>query len=184
MTNKPLIIGVAGRARHGKDTIADYLCNRHDFIRLAFADPIVDGLMAMFNFPAEYRHTRKEEPLPGFTFSYRKAAQTLGTEWGRYELDQNIWIKCMEKRINEFADYNDRIVIPDVRFENEAAWIRQRGFLWHVYRPNIEDIDWHRSESGVQMEIGETKLINQELNQLHQGIEAHYQRTLCQIKAA
>jgi hypothetical protein len=160
----PTIIGIAGRARHGKDTLAGYLVRHHGFHQLAFADPIVDGIIAMLDVPVEYRTIRKEEVIPALGFSYRKAAQTLGTEWGRNLIDPDLWVKVMCNRIAEMADVNDRIVISDVRFENEAAWIRSvpDGHLWHVVRPDAPAIDreHHASEFGVEPAFAEPVLMN------------------------
>ncbi len=39
---KALIIGLAGKARHDKDTVADYLVQHHGFVRLAYTDAIRD----------------------------------------------------------------------------------------------------------------------------------------------
>lgn len=163
-SKSPTIIGIAGLARHGKDTLAQYLVQNHGFHQLAFADPIVDGIISMLDVPVEYRTTRKEDVIPELGFSYRKAAQTLGTEWGRNLLDPDIWIKVMRNRINEMADLNDRIVISDVRFDNEAKWLRAQedGHVWHVYRPEAPVIHQtgHVSESGVMAVSGEPELIN------------------------
>lgn len=154
-----LLIGISGKARTGKDTVARHLVKQYGFHQLAFADPIVDGLIEMLGIPAEYRSTKKEEQIPGFPFSYRIAAQTLGTEWGR-GLCPSIWIRVMEKRISEFSDGMDRIVISDVRFENEASWIRDLGFLWHVERQDAPEARPHISENGVKPLPGEPTIRN------------------------
>lgn len=160
----PIIIGIAGRARHGKDTLAQYLVQHHGFHQMAFADPIVDGLISMLDIPTEYRTDKKEDEVPGLGFSYRKAAQTLGTEWGRRLLHPDIWVNIMRRRIADMADHNDRIVISDVRFPNEAAWLRDtvNGFVWHVHRPGVDCINRsdHASESGIEVANGEPVLMN------------------------
>lgn len=155
------IIGLAGQARSGKTTVADYLCTK-GFHQLAFADPIVDALVAMLDVPTEYRVDKKELQIPGFSFSYRKAAQTLGTDWGRRMLDPDLWIQIMANRIKAVADDSDCIVISDVRFENEARWIRsQGGELWHIIRPCFDGgVRKHVSEDGIAILEGETVLIN------------------------
>lgn len=155
------IIGLAGQARSGKTTVADYLCTA-GFHQLAFADPIVDALVSILDVPVEYRTHKKELPIPGFDFSYRKAAQTLGTDWGRRMLDPDLWIQVMANRIKSAADDSDSIVISDVRFENEANWIRsQGGELWHVTRPGFDGgVRKHASENGIEIRQGEAVLIN------------------------
>lgn len=45
---------------------------------------------------------------------------------------------------------NETIIIKDIRFENEAAFIRkQNGQLWHVVRDNAEKVNAHSSELGI-----------------------------------
>lgn len=42
------------------------------------------------------------------------------------------------------------MVIPDVRFENEAEWVRNKGGrIIHVVRANPTQIETHVSENGV-----------------------------------
>jgi hypothetical protein len=73
--------------------------------------------------------------------------QTLGTEWGRQMIGEDLWLRAMATHLDECASENDRIVISDVRFANEAEFIRSRGTLWHLIRPGY-GLAGHASESG------------------------------------
>lgn len=119
-----MIIGFTGPAGAGKDTCADYLVAHHAFRKLSWAGPLKAGLAAM-GFPEPADRDEKERIIPGFGFSWREAAQRLGTEWGRH-LDPDIWIKSVG-RIMETAPPLTDFVISDIRFENEAAMIRKMG---------------------------------------------------------
>jgi hypothetical protein len=102
----------------------------------------------------------KEEPVPGFGFSYRVAAQTLGTEWGR-TLSPTIWIDAARDRLAKRAALGLSTYVPDVRFENEADVIRELGgVMWHVERPGIEPVAAHASEAGVTFRDGDTLIQN------------------------
>lgn len=46
-----LIIGLAGKARSGKDTIADYLVRKYGFIKFAFSDALYQEVQDAFNLP-------------------------------------------------------------------------------------------------------------------------------------
>jgi hypothetical protein len=145
-----ILVGITGKAGAGKDTIADYLETGHGFIRLSFASTL-KAMMAAAGMPEPARRENKELPVPGFGFTWREAAQRLGTEWGR-GLDQDIWVKLVEQRLRtEFQ--GSRVVLSDVRFENEAAMIRHLGgILLHVVgrAADLGANAAHASEAGVK----------------------------------
>lgn len=116
------IVGITGLAGSGKDTVADFLVERYGYTKMSMAGPLKAGMAAM-GFPEPINRDDKEKLLPGFPFTWREAAQKLGTDWGR-ALDPDIWVKAMAMRCRR-AD--DRIVISDVRFDNEAEMIRSLG---------------------------------------------------------
>ena len=152
------IIGIAGRARSGKDTIAKHLVNQHGFLRVGFADPIKDALAAMLRITPEMLERYKDEPFESLNTTPRKAMQTLGTEWGRNIIDTNVWIRMLQERIYNIATLAvyPKIVISDVRFDNEAQAIKSwGGTVWLVERipePNIVTVE-HSSEWGINEEL-------------------------------
>lgn len=149
---KKLIIGFCGLAGSGKDTAANAIVNYANSIggaaKLAFADPMRDMLLAL-GVPRKYIEERayKEVPIPGLGRSYRQLAQTLGTEWGRVCHGEDFWVKALAMRVG--ACTKDIVVIPDVRFPNEAAWISKDGFLVRINRPGVEPVNPHESERYV-----------------------------------
>jgi hypothetical protein len=98
--------------------------------------------------------------IVGFDFTYRRAMQTLGTEWGRDMLDKDLWLQLMRHRYlswetsNRLEDVPDRFfLITDVRFKNEATWVKEAGgLLLEVVRPGIDKIQEHSSEEGTGVE--------------------------------
>jgi hypothetical protein len=74
-------------------------------------------------------------------------AQQLGTEWGR-ALSENIWLDIAAKKIQLCKEFNGAgVTISDVRFPNEAAWVKaQGGVIWKIIRPGIEPVRAHASE--------------------------------------
>lgn len=131
------LIGIAGPAGSGKTTAAAYMARQWGWNTMAFADPIKDILASLFDMPrSQFENTlldreHKEQPVPGLGVSPRRLMQTLGTEWGRQLIHPDLWLLMTQRRIgwledtlpNEYAG----IVIHDVRFDNEARWIRQAG---------------------------------------------------------
>lgn len=124
-----MLIGLTGKAGVGKDTVADILMS-HRFCRYAFALPIKRAL-SLFGIDEPSSRIDKESKLPERNYSYRKAAQTLGTEWAR-GLDTEFWINLAKQKIDFSPGVNT--VVTDVRFENEATFIRESGgVIWHVF---------------------------------------------------
>lgn len=149
------LIGATGPAGSGKDTVADYLVLHHGFQRMAFAAGLKE-MLASVGMPEPADRALKEERIPGFDFSWRQAAQALGTEWGR-ALDPNIWVKITRAKIERARDIRApgacRIILTDCRFENEAVMIRELGGeIWHLHgrRAELGAAAAHSSESGVQ----------------------------------
>lgn len=151
-----ILIGIAGRAGAGKDTVADYLVREHGFKKLSWAAALKAGMAAM-GFPEPANRDDKEKLIPGFTFSWREAAQKLGTQWGR-EMDPDIWVKLVANQLAELESIGlavgqqPRVVLSDVRFENEAALIRRGGQMWHIAGRQVDlgANAGHASEKGVE----------------------------------
>jgi hypothetical protein len=127
--------------------------------QIAFAGPLKEGL-AVMGFPEPKDRELKELLIPGFGFSWRKAAQTLGTEWGR-SLQGDIWLAITKERCRTMP--YDRIVITDVRFHNEADWVRENGLLVHVVGRQatmVGDEAKHASEHGIRYAPGDYTIHN------------------------
>lgn len=149
---KPRLIGLTGYAGTGKDTVRQILEDQYDLDGMAFADPIREMLSVLLasvgadEIWMTARHL-KERDIPQLGMSYRKLAQTLGTEWAR-ALDPDFWVRIAAAKVELCAHYNQAgVVISDVRFPNEAAWIKSRGgVIWRVIRPGTEPVRAHTSE--------------------------------------
>jgi hypothetical protein len=131
----PVLIGFMGPAGAGKSTAAGYLCDQHDFTVDAFAEPIRDMLTALLvsagiDYAYLFEPGVKEQPIPGLGVSARQLMQTLG-DWGR-SIDPDFWVKHAAMRLGlhdlpNSAPIHDRIALSDVRFPNEAEWIKRMG---------------------------------------------------------
>lgn len=151
---KSLLIGLTGRARSGKSTAAEHLVGTYLLEHYAFADPLRDGLMAIFNLdPTDFEGDRKEQPLAWLDRSPRQLMQSMGTEWARNTVHPDVWVKLGEQNL----DYMNKalgavlgFVISDVRFENEAELIRRRGgTVIHISRSDAKAVTPHISEAGI-----------------------------------
>jgi hypothetical protein len=157
------LVGLHGRARSGKDTVAQLLADKHDFARLTFASPIKDALLLMFGLRREdFEGAAKEATIDWLDVSPRHLMQTLGTEWGRKHVADDVLIRHAARRLAHIQRYARRVVISDVRFENEAQWIRSHGGeIWHIKRRETAGaVRSHTSEAGIDFRPEDSILVN------------------------
>lgn len=156
------LIGITGKAGVGKDTFANYLNEFLEYERYSFAGPLKDACCLLFGWTRhQIDHDRafKEAVDPRWGFSPRKAMQLMGTEYGRQLLRDDLWVHMAQVRLDETS--SNGLMITDVRFENEAQWIRKnKGLLIHVVRPGESDVIPHASEAGVGMVDGDVVINN------------------------
>jgi hypothetical protein len=138
-----MIIGICGFIGSGKDTIADYLVNFHEFRRESFANTLKDAVSSVFGWDRtmlegrtkEAREWREEidhwwaERLDMPTLTPRWVLQYWGTEVCRRGFHDDIWIASLE---NKLRKSKDNIVISDCRFPNEIQSIKSSGgkIIW------------------------------------------------------
>lgn len=160
MAYLPPIIGITGAAGAGKDTLASHLVSKYGYVRYSCADPIKDLLNARFGWKPEYWEDRhwKEHPQRNHgtnqsgqiwqPFSPRSWAQWLGTEVGRELAGPDVWINTLMAKA--YGAGHRQIVIPDIRFDNEAeAVLRNGGVVWKIIRGWVSAVEAHVSEKGV-----------------------------------
>ena len=133
-----MIIGVVGFINSGKDTIADYLVNIHQFRRESFANSLKDAVAQVFGWDRDMLEGRTRQSrewreqvdpwwakrlnMPNLT--PRWILQYWGTEVCRRSFHDDIWIAALE---NKLRSSNDDIVISDCRFPNEIKSIKAAG---------------------------------------------------------
>ena len=168
-----MIVGLCGAAGCGKSTVAERLRDRHKFFDFALADPLYEMVAAMLGRPKEWLKDRanKEAVIDWVGRSPRRLLQLLGTEFGRGLLDDEIWIRHLLRRIDATTDAMHRywsqpvavnFSVSDVRFDNEAAAIRERGgVIWQVVRPGQAMIaGGHASECGISPALVDRVIAN------------------------
>jgi hypothetical protein len=156
-----MIIGLTGLARSGKNEVSKVLHDKFKFDEFSFAEPIR-------NFVIDFLKLRGLDELdeikeiPNALFggkTPRYVMQTLGTEWGRESIYDSIWVdRCIY-----LAEKSENAVIFDVRFENEARVIKERGgMIVNIIRPSIQksEIYNHISESGIDREYIDYWILN------------------------
>ena len=133
-----MIIGVCGFIGSGKDTIADYLVNIHQFRRESFANTLKDSISMVFGWDRDMLEGRtrqsrewREQVDPWWAerldmpdLTPRWVLQHWGTEVCRRAFHDDIWIAALE---NKLRNSQDDIVISDCRFPNEIKSIKDAG---------------------------------------------------------
>lgn len=164
------LIGIHGHAGVGKDTVAAYIQTRHqDCYIESFAAPLKRACAAAFGLNLEEfnnREWKEQETFWGTT--PRKIAQFVGTEMfrgqisGLYTPTQSHWVRLLEARLTGIScppagegnyEPGETVIIPDVRFQDEADWIwANGGIVVHLTRDGCEGnvgIAGHPSEAGI-----------------------------------
>ncbi len=176
-----LLLGLVGRAGAGKSTVARYLVDEHAFEHIALAAPVRAMVGALFHEVgiadawAEDR-VLKETPT-ALGVSYRVLAQTLGTEWGRRTLRPDFWLLAAAHKLEQARRHGVPVVVSDVRFADEAEWIRRHGgVLVRIQRdrqPDEPAVRPHESEDGWAHIDAQAELLNHtSLGTLETQVEA------------
>ncbi len=168
-----MIIGICGFIGSGKDTIADYLVNFHEFRRESFASTLKDAVSAVFGWDRTMLEGRTKaarewreqvdpwwaERLDMPTLTPRWVLQYWGTEVCRKAFHDDIWIASLE---NKLRNSKDNVVISDCRFPNEISSIRNAGgqIIW-VQRGELPE--WYQyalaaNTLGSNMALNELKM--------------------------
>jgi dephospho-CoA kinase len=150
----PQIIGLTGYRRSGKDTVANVL-EDYGYVRVGLADPIKHMLCSLLQETPQEFEKYKEQRVEWLDATRRYMAQTLGTEWGRNLINPAIWLLAFDRSVRA----NEYVVVPDIRFLNEAAYIRElfpSSTIWRITRAaeyNPKDTARHHTSETEQANI-------------------------------
>ena len=127
-----MIIGLSGYASSGKDSVAQILVEKFGYKRMAFADAIRDILYTLNPLTNNGLHVKALVDDYGWDIAkqdneIRRLLQVLGTEVGRNFFGDDVWVDVLISKLEPM----DKVVITDVRFQNEAREIHNlAGEIW------------------------------------------------------
>lgn len=154
-----MILGLSGFAGVGKDTVADALCQHHNFAKISLADPLKRVCQDVFGFtdeqlwgPSDLRGKVDVRYPRAHSFDRDGRCTCCGTSVGdahrglecyltpRYALQllgtewgrrcyPDVWVDCVVREARSERHANKNVVIPDVRFKNEVSGLRKHGVL-------------------------------------------------------
>ena len=99
--------------------------------------------------------------------SPREIMQRVGTNFFR-SIDSDFWINQAGRALEERGS----LILTDVRFDNEAQWIKDNGGIVVSIVRDLDNKDYHVSEKGVSREYVDIFLENNgSIEELRNGIE-------------
>lgn len=127
----------------GKTTAARTLCQERGYVPVKFATPIRLMLDSLFSFAKvdnireRLWGERRHEPIRELGgVSARYLLQTLGTDWGRMTVNQDLWVHAARSAIQENLSNHSMVTIDDLRFHNEWEMLDRMGAMFvKVVRP-------------------------------------------------
>ena len=204
-TYKGICIGLTGKSRHGKSTVADYLAIKYDFKEIAFAKPLKLGASGLFSIPLcdFYDEKAKNTIVERYKKSPRQLLQFLGTDVIRNLFDKDFLTNSAFWKLQQMVEENpeQNIVFSDCRFDNEAGIISHinNSAIWKLdatIRMNTEkenlppldedmsskyvDATAHESEDGLSEGIVDTVIFNNDsTSDLYANIDLLYNELQC-----
>lgn len=136
----PPIIAITGTIGSGKSTLLKHLVHKYGYVEINFADALKE-IGAIFGFTHEQLYGTQEQKLEihsGWNISARTFLQKVGTEIFRDNLQKaipsmnlpyGVWVDIVCQKFTKLRKDNPqaRIVIGDLRFLNEARFVRDYG---------------------------------------------------------
>lgn len=133
------LIGIAGRAGAGKDTLAAHLHQQHRFIRTAFAEPLKVAAASVFGL-RKYQfddHDYKDVAIDGVTPRQRiiQLADTLKAEFG-----EDLFVNTWKASIARNRMFGEPVLVSDVRLACEVDAVKALGgIIIYIVRPDVAD---------------------------------------------
>jgi len=146
-----IVVGFAGPIGAGKSAAARALNLRQSFTRHSFADGVREAVAALNPMVRERpQMIRYTEAVDAYGYAgakkhfpeVRYLLQRFGTEVGRGLMGEDVWVDQLFLR----AQGAERVVIDDVRFENECFAIQSRGGIVIYLHDESAVPDDHLSE--------------------------------------
>lgn len=181
-------VGLTGPKGVGKTSLANLAKLYHGYTILSFAG-ILKDMLGLMGVPECYiRGDRKDQVVPGLNVTSRYMQQTLGTDWGRNTIHEDVWVFAMGQKVDilmsKFAasrHAGDKIfpsmIFDDVRYDNEAIFIKAKGgTIIELGRPDVQRDNTHESEYGVSSEFIDFKITSTDVEEARQKLSTILER--------
>ena len=177
------LLGLMGPAGAGKDPVADTLVTLAPMDRRAFADALRIEISEAFGLDVRFLQERalREKPLMQLALrnccdaefadwatdlqgepavSPRRIMRRWG-DWRRWQRPDYWLTRAEQARVAAIFDGHQAQLWTDVRYPNEADWVRSRGgMLWRIVRPGLEQDRSHDSETAADRIEADATILN------------------------
>lgn len=161
-----VLIGIHGKPRAGKDTLAKYLCEKYKLVQYGPSFPVKRATAAVFNVPEEnfWKDELKETYNEFWNMTYREMAQKVGKESSRDVFGEDFWMRHVALVYEQLDPaWHNGMLLADIRYENEVKWVQsQGGIVIFVTRDNRDYVanENHPAEHGLSLELADVVIPN------------------------
>ncbi|MGZ4996685.1 MAG: deoxynucleotide monophosphate kinase family protein [Methylobacter sp.] len=145
------IIGLAARARSGKDTVASLLLQHKNVVAYALADPVKIGCQVLFGLTDQetWDDNIKENNIPLWDRSPRQLFQLIGTDWMRVHNPEH-WLMRAERSIEPPTRSSNKIIKPELGDMKSPFKLAAKAFFdlsdnqtWNKDYQDTKDSFWN-----------------------------------------
>lgn len=176
-----MIISLSGYCKSGKNTLANYISSKYNFVELSFARKLKIICSTIFNKPLDYWEDKNDFiTIPELNnLTKRQVLQNYG-QFIRDNQGQNFFINYIDSIIK--SDVSKNYIITDVRYLNELDYIKTiNSYLMYIERKDCKPVNKHISESYYQTIRDNSDFViynNRDLNDLYNAFDLVYQDIL------
>lgn len=161
----PKLIGILGRSRMGKDTIAGFL---HQFLGgnesvtiCRLSKTLKEAVCVLYGYTPEYvEGPTKELVDPRYNMTPRNAIQGL-CDYIMKKHGDDFFSKQLFHAYDQNVFQGKYVIIPDIRYEHDLHEIRKRGgIVIKVVRPFGHEVPNHPWEDHIESLKGDFTLLN------------------------
>ena len=151
----PQIVGLSGLKASGKSTVANYLVDEHQFLKLSFGDMLKNVTANTFSLRRDLlegetdqsRAWREEHIDASSGLTPRQLLQQVGSQMRA--IDPDVWINVVKGQALRAIAAGYSVVVTDVRFPNELDLLCDIGEVWRI-EPAAEKFPlWYTKLTGA-----------------------------------
>jgi len=121
-----ILVGISGKRRSGKDLLASFLVKEYGFTQVSLALPLKNLCKTMFGLTEDQVNgPDKEKPT-----CHIVSPRHIMIETGKFfrTIYPDVWVDQLSNYLlNDCKQQKKKYVISDVRFSNEADWVKENG---------------------------------------------------------